>query len=141
MLAQGRLKDLGPLLADLGRDDARARRHERPRLGAPLLRDLHRDALHRHRRASRTSLVGLGLFLAGGFVADREIAHVHERVTIWLHPWTTTKVFCPLDRRLALRQDCQSYQLVKSLYSIANGGFGGTGLGKGTFTTTERARR
>jgi len=25
---------------------------------------------------------------------------------------------------------------VKSLYSIANGGFGGTGLGKGTFTTT-----
>ena len=36
---------------------------------------------------------------------------------------------------MALRQDCQSYQLVKSLYSIANGGFGGTGLGKGTFTT------
>ncbi len=25
---------------------------------------------------------------------------------------------------------------MKSLYSIANGGFGGTGLGKGTFTTT-----
>jgi cell division protein FtsW (lipid II flippase) len=37
---------------------------------------------------------------------------------------------------MALRQDCQSYQLVKSLYSIANGGFGGAGLGKGTFTTT-----
>ena len=37
---------------------------------------------------------------------------------------------------MELRQDCQSYQLVKSLYSIANGGFGGTGLGKGTFTTT-----
>ena len=35
---------------------------------------------------------------------------------------------------MALRQDCQSYQLVKSLYSIASGGFGGTGLGKGTFT-------
>ena len=40
---------------------------------------------------------------------------------------------------MALRQDCQSYQLVKSLYSIANGGFGGTGLGKGTFTTTSGA--
>ena len=26
---------------------------------------------------------------------------------------------------------------MKSLYSIANGGFGGTGLGKGTFTTTD----
>ena len=46
------------------------------------------------------------------------------------------KVYCPLNGTLALRQDCQSYQLVKSLYSIANGGFGGTGLGKGTFTTT-----
>ena len=38
---------------------------------------------------------------------------------------------------LALRQDCESYQLVKSLYSIGNGGFGGAGLGKGTFTTTD----
>ena len=46
---------------------------------------------------------------------------------IWLHPWTTPRCFCPLDRQLALRQDCQSYQLVKSLYSIANGGFGGPG--------------
>jgi cell division protein FtsW (lipid II flippase) len=38
---------------------------------------------------------------------------------------------------MALRQDCQCYQLVKSLYSIANGGFGGAGLGKGTFTTAD----
>jgi cell division protein FtsW (lipid II flippase) len=35
------------------------------------------------------------------------------------------------------RQNCDSYQLVKSLYSIANGGYGGTGLGQGTFTTVE----
>src|SRR4029077_4256599 len=40
---------------------------------------------------------------------------------------------------MALRQDCQSYQLVKSLYSIASGGFSGAGLGKGTFTTTSGA--
>ena len=100
-----------------------------------LLRDLHRDALHRDRRASRSCSPGSGSSLAGGFVADREIPHVAERVTIWLHPWTTEKVFCPLTGTMALRQDCQSYQLVKSLYSIANGGFGGTGLGKGTFTT------
>jgi cell division protein FtsW (lipid II flippase) len=32
------------------------------------------------------------------------------------------------------RQECASYQLVKSLYSIAAGGFSGTGLGKGPFT-------
>ncbi len=34
---------------------------------------------------------------------------------------------------MLLRQECDSYQLVRSLYSIANGGFGGKGLGKGTF--------
>ena len=34
------------------------------------------------------------------------------------------------------RQECESFQLVKSLYSIAQGGFSGTGLGKGTFTLT-----
>jgi cell division protein FtsW (lipid II flippase) len=58
-------------------------------------------------------------------------------VTIWLHPWTTTKVYCPTTGGLALRQDCESYQLVRSLYSIANGGFGGAGLGKGTFTAAD----
>jgi cell division protein FtsW (lipid II flippase) len=44
-------------------------------------------------------------------------------------------VFCPQTGGLALRQDCESYQLVKSLYSIGNGGFGGAGLGKGVFTS------
>jgi cell division protein FtsW (lipid II flippase) len=36
-----------------------------------------------------------------------------------------------------VRQDCSSYQEVQSLYSIAHGGFGGTGLGAGTFTTAQ----
>ena len=40
-------------------------------------------------------------------------------------------MYCALNGELELRQDCASYQLVKSLYSIANGGFGGTGLGQG----------
>src|SRR5207244_5242770 len=82
-------------------------------------------------------IAGLVLFVAGGVMADRKIAHVHERVTIWLHPWTSTKVYCPSTGGLALRQDCESYQLVKSLYSIASGNFGGAGLGKGTFTTAD----
>jgi cell division protein FtsW (lipid II flippase) len=60
-------------------------------------------------------------------------------VTIWLHPWTVHKVYCPLSGGPALRQNCQSFQLVKSLYSIGNGQFGGTGLGKGTFATTSGA--
>ena len=46
-------------------------------------------------------------------------------------------MFCPSTGTMALRQDCESYQLVKSLYSIGSGGFGGAGLGKGTFTTTD----
>src|SRR5204862_3936947 len=72
-----------------------------------------------------------------GAYAYHRIPHVHERVTIWLHPWTQHRVYCPQSGGLALRQDCESYQLVKSLYSIANGGFGGAGLGKGTFTTPD----
>ena len=78
----------------------------------------------------------MGLFPAGGFIADRQVPHVADRITNWLPPFTHQKVYCPLNGKMEFRQDCQSYQLVKSLYSIANGGFGGTGLGKGTFTTT-----
>jgi cell division protein FtsW (lipid II flippase) len=134
VLAQGRLKDIGPLLAiwaaamlvlvatnDLG--------------SALLYFGIFISMLYV--ATGRLSFVatGLGLFAVGGLVADREIPHVAERITIWLHPYTQHKVFCPQTGTTALRQDCQSYQLVKSLYSIANGGFAGTGLGKGTFST------
>jgi cell division protein FtsW (lipid II flippase) len=135
VLAQGRLKDLGPLLAiwaatmlvlvatnDLG--------------SALLYFGIFVAMLYIATARLWYVLLGLGLFAAGGLVADRTIPHVHERITNWLHPWTSTKVFCPLNGKMEFRQDCQSYQMVKSLYSIANGGFGGTGLGKGTFTTT-----
>ena len=37
---------------------------------------------------------------------------------------------------MMLRQNCQSYQEVQSLYSLGHGGFGGTGLGHGIFTGT-----
>jgi cell division protein FtsW (lipid II flippase) len=57
-------------------------------------------------------------------------------VTNWLHPWTTDKVYCALTGQPALRQDCGSYQEVQSLYSIGHGGFGGTGLGTGTFESS-----
>jgi cell division protein FtsW (lipid II flippase) len=62
---------------------------------------------------------------------------VEQRVTVWLHPWTDERVYCALNGKLEYRQDCDSYQLVKSLYSIANGGYGGTGLGRGTFETLD----
>ena len=136
VLAQGRLKDLGPLLLIWG-----------AAMGVLVLtNDLGSGLLYfgiflamLYIATARIWYVaaGLGLFLVGGAAADREIAHVHERITIWLHPWTQAKVFCPSTGTMALRQDCQSYQLVKSLYSIASGGFGGAGLGEGTFTTPD----
>src|SRR5262249_11979220 len=82
-------------------------------------------------------LGGLGLFLIGSAGAYKTIPRVRERVTDWLHPWTSAPVPCPLTGHPALRQNCQSYQLVKSLYSIGNGHFGGAGLGKGTFETPD----
>jgi cell division protein FtsW (lipid II flippase) len=136
VLAQARLKDVGPLLVIWGAcmlvlvssND----------LGSGLLYfGIFLAMLYIATARLSFVLVGIGLFLAGGYAAYDRIPHVHERVTIWLHPWTSTKVFCPTTGTLTLRQDCQSYQLVKSLYSIAEGGYGGAGLGKGTFSSID----
>jgi cell division protein FtsW (lipid II flippase) len=136
VLAQGRPKDVGPLLVIWGAcmlvlvssND----------LGSGLLYfGIFLAMLYIATARISFVLVGLGLFLAGGYFAYEKIGHVHERVVIWLHPWTSDKVFCPSTGGLALRQDCESYQLVRSLYSIANGSFPGTGLGKGTFSTPD----
>jgi cell division protein FtsW (lipid II flippase) len=136
VLAQGRPKELGPLLLIWGATMLVL--VETNDLGSSLLYfGIFLSMLYIATARLSFVAVGLALFVAGGFVAEREIGHIHERVTIWLQPWTTHKVFCPSSGGLALRQDCQSYQLVKSLYSIANGGWLGTGLGKGTFTTTD----
>ena len=133
VLAQGRLKDWGPLLViwvlamlvlletkDLG--------------GGLLYFGIFLAMLYMATARIAYVAVGLGLFLVGAVGVWRVTPHVQSRVTIWLHPWTENKVYCPTSGHLDLRQNCQSFQLVKSLYSIGQGGFGGTGLGKGTFT-------
>ena len=136
VLAQGRLKDMGPLLVIWG--GCMLVLVSSNDLGSALLYyGIFLSMLYVATARLSFVVVGVALFLAGGFAAYEKIAHVQERVTIWLHPWTTSPVYCPQTGTMALRQDCQSYQLVKSLYSIANGGFGGAGLGKGTFTTTD----
>jgi cell division protein FtsW (lipid II flippase) len=66
--------------------------------------------------------IGLVLFVGGATVAYQAIGHVRDRVDIWLDPWQDPHG--------------KGYQLVQSSYSIAHGGFWGTGLGRGTFTTT-----
>jgi cell division protein FtsW (lipid II flippase) len=136
VLAQGRLKDFGPLLAIWGA--AMLVIVQTSDLGSALLNFGIFLAMV-YVATGRLSFVGAGvaLFLGGAALLYEALQHVQDRVTIWLHPWTDERVYCALNGRLEFRQDCASYQLVKSLYSIANGGFGGTGLGEGTFTTTD----
>jgi cell division protein FtsW (lipid II flippase) len=136
VLAQGRPKDWGPLLViwvlamlvlletrDLG--------------GGLLYFGIFLAMLYVATSRLAYVATGLGLFLVGAVGVWKITPHVQERVTIWLHPWTEHKVYCSLSGQMELRQNCQSFQLVKSLYSIANGGYGGTGLGKGTVTNID----
>jgi cell division protein FtsW (lipid II flippase) len=134
VLAQGRPKELGPLLLIWGATMLVL--VETNDLGSALLYfGIFLAMLYVATDRLSYVIGGIVLFVIGGVAAYEKIPHVHERVTIWLHPWTTQKVFCPLNGTQSLRQDCQSYQLVKSLYSIASGGWLGPGFGKGTFTT------
>jgi cell division protein FtsW (lipid II flippase) len=135
VLAQGRLKDWGPLLVIWG--------------GAMLVlfatNDLGSALLYYgiflamlYVATARISFVAaaLGLFLVGSYVVSQATPHVGDRVQNWLAPWSAHKIYCPLSGQMSFRQDCQSYQEVQSLYSIGHGGFGGTGLGHGIFTST-----
>jgi cell division protein FtsW (lipid II flippase) len=133
VLAQGRLKDWGPLLVIWG--GAMLVLFATDDLGSALLYYGIFLALL-YVATARLSFVAaaLGLFLVGSFAVAHATPHVQERITDWLSPWTTGNVACPGSAPVP-RQECQSYQLVQSLYSIAHGGFGGTGLGRGIVTT------
>jgi len=135
VLAQGRLKDFGPLLVIWG--GAMLVLVETNDLGSALLYfGIFLAMLYV--ATARALFVGIGaaLFIAGAFGVYHVVPHVRDRVTIWLHPWTDHPVYCALNGKLLPRQDCASYQLVKSLYSLAHGNWFGTGLGQGTFKTT-----
>jgi cell division protein FtsW (lipid II flippase) len=136
VLAQGRLKDFGPLLVIWGM--AILVLLETRDLGGGLLYfGIFLAMLYVATARIAYVAAGLGLFIIGAWGVYEVTPHVRERVTIWLHPWTDHKVYCPsAASHLDLRQNCQSFQLVKSLYSIANGGYVGPGLGKGTVTDT-----
>jgi cell division protein FtsW (lipid II flippase) len=132
VLAAGQLKDWGPLLVIWGAammilfvtDD----------LGSGLLfYGIFLGMLYVATARLAFVVVGFGLFLAGSVAVYQGTPHVRERVINWLQPWSDHKVFCPLNGQMTFRQDCQSYQEVQSLYSIAHGQMGGTGLGSGTF--------
>jgi cell division protein FtsW (lipid II flippase) len=135
-LAQGRMKDLGPLLAIWGA--AMLVLIQTSDLGSALL-NFGIFLAMLYAATGRALYVGAGLvlFVGGAAAILNALDRVQQRVTVWLHPWTDEKVYCALNGRFELRQNCDSYQLVKSLYSIANGGYGGTGLGRGTFETID----
>src|SRR5207302_4497843 len=105
VLAQARLKDIGPLLVIWG--GCMLVLVSSNDLGSGLLYyGIFLAMLYIATARLSFVVVGMALFLAGGYVAYSKIAHVHERVAIWLTPWTTHKVYCPSTGTLALRQDC-----------------------------------
>jgi cell division protein FtsW (lipid II flippase) len=134
VLAQGRLKDWGPLLVIWG--GAMLVLFATDDLGSALLYyGIFLAMLYV--ATARISFVAaaLGLFLVGSYGVAQATPHVRDRVQNWISPWSAHKIYCPLSGTHTYRQDCQSYQLVQSLYSIAHGGVGGTGLARGIVTT------
>jgi cell division protein FtsW (lipid II flippase) len=135
-LAQGRLKDVGPLLAIWGASMLVL--VQTSDLGAALLNfGIFLAMLYAATGRALYVGAGLALFVGGSAALYNALPRVEQRVTVWLHPWTDEKVQCFSADVVDFRQYCDSFQLVKSLYSIANGGYGGTGLGQGVFETID----
>ena len=63
-------------------------------------------------------IIGAFLFLLGSTMAYFAFAHVRLRVDIWLHPFADPTG--------------AGYQVVQSLYGMADGGLLGSGIGRGT---------
>jgi cell division protein FtsW (lipid II flippase) len=134
VLAQGRLKAFGPLLVIWGL--AVLVLLETRDLGGGLLYfGIFLAMLFVATGRLAFVAIGLVLFIVGSIGVWKVTPHVQERVTVWEHPWSDHPVYCPLTGRTALRQNCQGYQIVQSMYSIGHGGYTGTGLGRGTVTT------
>src|SRR5206468_5856237 len=111
VLAQGRLKDMGPLLMIWG--GAMLVLVETNDLGSALLYyGIFLSMLYVATARIAYVVVGAALFVGGSAAAYTTIGHVRERVQIWLDPWPHLHT--------------SGYQLVQSLYSISNGGFPGT---------------
>ena len=97
-LAQARLKDIGPLLVIWG--GCMLVLVSSNDLGSGLLYyGIFLSMLYVATARLSFVVVGIALFVAGGFAAYEKIPHVRERVTIWLHPWTTHDGLLPADGR------------------------------------------
>jgi len=67
-------------------------------------------------------VLGFGLFILGAYLAATLVAHVGQRFSVWLHPFSTANL---------ITGSQPSYQPVQGLYGMANGGLLGKGLGGG----------
>jgi cell division protein FtsW (lipid II flippase) len=124
VLAQGRLKDFGPLLAIWG--GAMLVLFQTNDLGSGLLYfGIFLAMLYVATGKAWFVVAGAGLFVAGAAVVYSVVPHVRDRVSAWLDPWSNA--------------EGEGYQIIQSLYSIGNGSYGGTGLGEGTIATTDGA--
>jgi cell division protein FtsW (lipid II flippase) len=61
-------------------------------------------------------IAGLVLFIAGSWFFAHTVAHVQERIDIWLDPWSDP--------------DKSGFQIAQSLFSQADGGLFGKGFGQ-----------
>jgi len=121
VLAQARPKELGPLLVIWGA--AMLVLFQTGDLGSALLYfGIFLGMLYVATARAAFVAAGLALFVVGTVALYQVVPRVEQRVTAWLDPWSDAEE--------------SGYQIIQSLYSIANGGFWGTGLGRGTFTTT-----
>ncbi len=62
-------------------------------------------------------ITGVALFIAGGWAASTQFAHVQDRLDIWLSPFEDP--------------DGVGFQPVEASFALANGGLTGTGPGRG----------
>jgi cell division protein FtsW (lipid II flippase) len=121
VLAQGRIKDFGPLLAIWGA--AMLVIVETNDLGSALLYyGIFLAMLYVATARGWYAAGGLVLFIAGSALLYQAVPRVRERVSIWIDPWEHVHT--------------SGYQITQSLYSIGNGGFAGKGLGRGVYATT-----
>jgi cell division protein FtsW (lipid II flippase) len=65
-------------------------------------------------------VIGMILFLFGAWFIVATVPHVHERVEIWLHPYTEPRG--------------SGYQILQSIFAQADGGLFGKGFGQGLIT-------
>ena len=107
------LRQLAPLLGDARRSPAAARRDERLRDVAALLRRVRGARVRRDRPGRVCRDRPRARSQAAARWRTRSRPQVAERVSIWLDPWKTAQ--------------SSGYQIVQSLYTVADGGLFGSG--------------